>query len=260
MKIPRSCEYVRCEWQAGVAHVSGRLTLGSKGVKSTSDYVRHTVELPRPTKRIISIIYGCGHDAAGALGRHQSQSRRYRILTLTDWPAYVAVVAVSIPIFVRLGSVPRSHSLSRPPGRLCGGLCGRPERRLAGHPGHGVRYPGALVERGDDLLLSRAALRRGFALRGALLPADPLHSADRGAGRDLRRGRCRCQAVDRVVDHARVRSAGLHRRQPEPAWSHGQRHQGLRTGAIAGADQGPRASIASCWRCPRSPAGAGARS
>jgi FlaA1/EpsC-like NDP-sugar epimerase len=76
--------------------------LGSKSVKGSSDYVRHTVELPRPTKRIISICT----DAVMmplALWAALSLKAGASAFNLTDWAAYVAVVAVSTPIFVRLG-------------------------------------------------------------------------------------------------------------------------------------------------------------
>ena len=68
----------------------------------SSDYVRHTVELPRPTKRIISI---CTDAVMMPLALWAALSLKAGAFAfyLTDWAAYVAVVAVSIPIFVRLG-------------------------------------------------------------------------------------------------------------------------------------------------------------
>jgi FlaA1/EpsC-like NDP-sugar epimerase len=76
--------------------------LGSKSVKSTGDYVRHTVELPRPTKRVIAI---CTDAVMMPLTLWAAISLKtgYPSFSRADWPAYVAVVAFSIPIFVRLG-------------------------------------------------------------------------------------------------------------------------------------------------------------
>jgi FlaA1/EpsC-like NDP-sugar epimerase len=65
-----------------------------------------TVELPRPAKRIISICVDALMMPA-ALWTAISLKAGYPVLSLThwltDWQAYVAVVAVSIPTFVRLG-------------------------------------------------------------------------------------------------------------------------------------------------------------
>jgi FlaA1/EpsC-like NDP-sugar epimerase len=76
--------------------------LGSKSVKSTGDYVRHTVDLPRPTKRVIAICT----DAVMmplALWAAVSLKAGHPAFSSADWPAYAAVAAFSIPIFVRLG-------------------------------------------------------------------------------------------------------------------------------------------------------------
>ena len=65
-----------------------------------------TIELPRPAKRFISICADALMMPA-ALWAAMSLKAGYPLLSvahwLTDWPAYVAVVAVSIPTFVRLG-------------------------------------------------------------------------------------------------------------------------------------------------------------
>jgi len=71
-------------------------------VKTTENYARQTVDLPRPTKRVISICT----DAVMmplALWAAMSLKSGHPTFKLTDWPAYVAVAAVSIPIFIRLG-------------------------------------------------------------------------------------------------------------------------------------------------------------
>ena len=79
--------------------------MGSNHRKSAS-YISRTIELPRPAKRIISISADVLMMPA-ALWAAMSLKAGYPLLSLehwlTDWQAYVAVVAVSIPAFVRLG-------------------------------------------------------------------------------------------------------------------------------------------------------------
>jgi FlaA1/EpsC-like NDP-sugar epimerase len=76
--------------------------LVSKVRSNSDDYVRQTVDLPRPTKRVIST----GVDAIMmpmALWAAVSLKAGYPAFRVSDWPAYLAVLAVSLPIFVRLG-------------------------------------------------------------------------------------------------------------------------------------------------------------
>jgi FlaA1/EpsC-like NDP-sugar epimerase len=79
--------------------------LGSNHRKSAS-YISRTIELPRPAKRIISICADVLMMPI-ALWAAMSLKAGYPLLSLahwlTDWQAYIAVVAVSIPAFVRLG-------------------------------------------------------------------------------------------------------------------------------------------------------------
>jgi FlaA1/EpsC-like NDP-sugar epimerase len=82
--------------------VSGRLTLGLKAVKNTDDFARQTVELPRSTKRIIA-IFADAMMMPLMLWMTSGLKQGHPAFTISDWPAYLAVVAVSIPIFVRLG-------------------------------------------------------------------------------------------------------------------------------------------------------------
>jgi FlaA1/EpsC-like NDP-sugar epimerase len=74
--------------------------------RKSASYISRTVELPRPAKRIISVCVDAFMMPA-ALWSAMSLKAGYPLLSLahwlTDWPAYVAVVAVSIPTFVRLG-------------------------------------------------------------------------------------------------------------------------------------------------------------
>jgi FlaA1/EpsC-like NDP-sugar epimerase len=76
--------------------------LGSKNVKGTDEYLRQTVELPRPTKRIISVCADAIMIPA-ALWAALSLKAGAADFKLAEWPAYVLVIAVSVPIFVRLG-------------------------------------------------------------------------------------------------------------------------------------------------------------
>jgi FlaA1/EpsC-like NDP-sugar epimerase len=65
-------------------------------------YVRLTADLPRSTKRIIAICT----DALMmpfALWSAMTLKAGHPVFYLADWPAYAAVVAVSLPIFVRFG-------------------------------------------------------------------------------------------------------------------------------------------------------------
>jgi FlaA1/EpsC-like NDP-sugar epimerase len=76
--------------------------LRANNVSSTEGRLRRTNELPRPTKRLIAICT----DALMlpfALWVASTLKAGYPVLRLADWPAYLAVVAVGIPIFVRFG-------------------------------------------------------------------------------------------------------------------------------------------------------------
>ena len=76
--------------------------MGSKTVVRRGDYVRQSVDLPRPTKRIIAICAD-GLMILLALWTAASLKQGNPRLELSDWPAYVAVVVLSVPIFARLG-------------------------------------------------------------------------------------------------------------------------------------------------------------
>src|ERR1700687_2506699 len=82
--------------------MSGRLTLGSKTVETTGDFARQTVELPGPLKRFISV---CADSIMMPLALWAALSLKpgNPEVSITDWSAYLAVVAISIPIFVRMG-------------------------------------------------------------------------------------------------------------------------------------------------------------
>jgi FlaA1/EpsC-like NDP-sugar epimerase len=76
--------------------------LGSKSVNNTDDFLRRTVELPRPTKRVIAIctdLIMMPLALWGAISLKAGQPS----FSASDLPAYLAVMAVSIPTFVRLG-------------------------------------------------------------------------------------------------------------------------------------------------------------
>ena len=163
--------------------MSGRFRWDPKRAERAGDFARQTVELPRPTKRIISICTDAVMMPAGALGRPQSQGRLSRILTSPIGPPIVAVVAVSIPIFVRLGLY---RAVIRFLGHkavfavafavaLSGVLLG-----LVGHAAsRSRRSRWSVVAIYSCLALLYVA---GFALRGALLPAAPATSSRRWRG------------------------------------------------------------------------------
>ena len=66
------------------------------------DFARKTVELPRRLKRLISVCTDCVMIPL-ALWTAISLKMGYPEESLSDWPAFLAVVAVTIPIFVRAG-------------------------------------------------------------------------------------------------------------------------------------------------------------
>src|SRR5260370_12219991 len=89
-------------WPAARGSVSGRFTLGLKTVETTGDFARQTVELPGPLKRVISV---CADSIMMPLALWAALTLKTGnpAFSITDWPAYLAVVAVSTPIFVRMG-------------------------------------------------------------------------------------------------------------------------------------------------------------
>jgi len=76
--------------------------LGTKTVETTGDFARQTVELPSWLKRLIAI---CADSVMMPLALWAALSLKSGApdFSIADWPAYVAIVAVSTPIFVRLG-------------------------------------------------------------------------------------------------------------------------------------------------------------
>jgi FlaA1/EpsC-like NDP-sugar epimerase len=76
--------------------------LRSKTVNSGSDYIRHLVDLPRRTKRIISVCTDAVMMPV-ALWAAMGLKAGRPSLDLADWPAYAAVVLLGIPVCVRLG-------------------------------------------------------------------------------------------------------------------------------------------------------------
>ena len=76
--------------------------MDSKLVLKGGNFARKTVELPRPLKRLISVCTDCLMIPL-ALWTAVSLKAGYPRFDLSDWPAYVAVIAVSIPIFIRVG-------------------------------------------------------------------------------------------------------------------------------------------------------------
>src|SRR5258708_20051906 len=71
-------------------------------MRKGGDFARKTVELPRRLKRLISVCTDClviplALWTAISLKIGQPESN------LSDWPAFLLVIAVSIPIFIRAG-------------------------------------------------------------------------------------------------------------------------------------------------------------
>jgi FlaA1/EpsC-like NDP-sugar epimerase len=76
--------------------------LDPKLVLKGGDLARKTVELPRPVKRLISICTDCLMIPL-ALWTAISLKAGYPVFDWKEWPAFVAVIAVSLPIFMRAG-------------------------------------------------------------------------------------------------------------------------------------------------------------
>jgi len=76
--------------------------LGPNSVERTVGFAGQTVDLPGAVKRLIAV----GADLIMmplALWAALSLKLGASAFSLADWPAYVAVTAISTPIFVRLG-------------------------------------------------------------------------------------------------------------------------------------------------------------
>ena len=73
-----------------------------KLVLKGGNFARKTVELPRPLKRLISICTDCLMIPL-ALWTAISLKAGYPVFDWKEWPAFVAVIAVSLPIFMRAG-------------------------------------------------------------------------------------------------------------------------------------------------------------
>jgi FlaA1/EpsC-like NDP-sugar epimerase len=76
--------------------------LGSKSLNEAGDYMRRTIELPRPTKRLIAICTDAVMMPLALWAAISLKAGRIS-LELADWPAYVVVLGVSIPTFIRFG-------------------------------------------------------------------------------------------------------------------------------------------------------------
>ena len=71
-------------------------------MRKGGDFARKTVELPRRLKRLISVCTDCVMIPL-ALWTAISLKLGHAESTLSDWPAFLAVTAVSIPVFGRAG-------------------------------------------------------------------------------------------------------------------------------------------------------------
>jgi FlaA1/EpsC-like NDP-sugar epimerase len=71
-------------------------------MRKGGDFARKTVELPRRLKRLISVCTDCVMIPL-ALWTAISLKAGHPESELSDWPAFLAVIAVSIPIFIRAG-------------------------------------------------------------------------------------------------------------------------------------------------------------
>jgi FlaA1/EpsC-like NDP-sugar epimerase len=76
--------------------------LDPKLVLIGGNFARKTVELPRPLKRLISICTDCLMIPL-ALWTAISLKAGFPVFDWKEWPAFVAVILVSLPIFIRAG-------------------------------------------------------------------------------------------------------------------------------------------------------------
>ena len=74
----------------------------SKTLEISDDFAQQTVDLPRPLKRVVTV---CADSAMMPLALWAALSLKagHPAFSIADWPAYVAVVAIGTPIFVRMG-------------------------------------------------------------------------------------------------------------------------------------------------------------
>jgi FlaA1/EpsC-like NDP-sugar epimerase len=76
--------------------------LDFKLMQKGGGFARKTAELPRRLKRVISVCTDCTVIPL-ALWTALSLKNGHPEFKISDWPAYVAVIAVSLPIFIRAG-------------------------------------------------------------------------------------------------------------------------------------------------------------
>ena len=153
-------------------------------MRKGGDLARKTVELPRRLKRLISVCTDClmiplALWTAISLKIGQPESN------LADWPAFLAVIAVSIPIFIRAGLYRAVIRFLGHKAIFAVALSVTISAVVLGIAGMLFQIPVLTLERCGDLFRCRAALCRRIAFRGSLLPAAPLPHADGRAGRDL---------------------------------------------------------------------------
>ena len=128
----------------------------------------------------------------------------YPVFCVADWPAYLAVVAVSIPIFVRVGLYRAVIRFLGHKAVFAVAFAVALSGLLLSLLGIWLQLTGALLERRGDLFLLGASLRCRLSLCGALLLADAPHSAHRGPRRHLWRRRGRRAIVRRYFPTTRA--------------------------------------------------------
>ena len=184
--------------------------MGSRNQTESGDYIRRTIELPRPTKRIISI----GTDGVMislALWAAISLKAGRPQLRLDDSLAYALVLSVSIPTFVRFGLYRAVIRFLGHKAIFAAAFAVVLSGVLLGFLGLALRLPAlspSVVTIYSCLVLLYVAGSR-FVVHYYLLTRHVQPTVARVAIYGA--GEAGARLSDRAFDHARVRSAGIHR-------------------------------------------------
>ena len=168
------------------------------------DFARKTVELPRRLKRLISVCTDCVMIPLALWTAISLKAGPPRSRICPTGPPSWRLLPSAIPIFIRAGLYRAVIRFLGHKADFCRGPVRGHQCRDLRHCGDAVSDSRAHLERCRDLFRRRAAVCRRIALCGALLPAAAIPHADRGARRDLRRGRSRRALIQPAVDHARI--------------------------------------------------------
>ncbi len=175
------------------------------------NFARKTVELPRPLKRLISICTDCLMIPL-ALWTAISLKAGRPVFDWKEWPAFVAVILVSLPIFIRAGLYRAVIRFLGHQAVFAVALAIAVSAIILGIAGEVSKVASLALERRGDLFLRRTVVCCRVALCGPLLPAAALYSC-----RLLPVSRSTAQVKpapilsNRAVDHPCISPGAVHR-------------------------------------------------